>query len=179
LGAWKHLTYELMGLANIVAKLEDEWETSATFIDKHGVGLGTINRLQELGRKPILVNSQATDVKSPLEYQNKKDEMWGDMRKWLYEGGSIPVNDSVLEHDLTAPLSIFDDRFTKVESKKAMRLRGESSPGRADALAYTFFAPVRSTARMEHYYRATGQVDTIGRFKRAKTKHEYDPWARS
>ena len=57
-----------------------------------------------------------------------------------------------------------------------MRLRGESSPGRADALAYTFAAPVKTTAALEHYYRATGQLDNIGRFKKQKVKNEYDIW---
>jgi len=174
--ALKHISYETMGLAAKVAELEDQWETSATFIDQHGVGVGTIDRLEQLGRKPIMVNSQSTDVKSPLEYKNKKDEMWGDMRKWLFTGGSIPANDTVLVHDLTTPLSIYDERFTKVESKTAMRLRNESSPGRADALAYTFAAPVKTTAALEHYYLATGQLDTLGRFKRQKVKNEYDIW---
>ena len=174
--ALKHINYETMGLADKVAELEDKWETSATFIDQHGVGVGTIDRLTQLGRRPIMVNSQSADVKSPLEYQHKKDEMWGDMRKWLYTGGSIPANDTILAHDLTTPIGINDDRFIKVESKKAMRLRGESSPGRADALAYTFAAPVKTTAALEHYYRATGQLDNIGRFKKQKVKNEYDIW---
>ncbi len=179
IGAWKRVPYDVAGLADIVAEWEDRYQSSATFIDKHGVGLGTINRLQQMGRKPIMVNSQSTNVESPLEYKNKKDEIWGKMRNWLYEGGSIPANDTILAHDLITPLSIYEEGFTKVESKKSMRLRGEGSPGRAEGIAYSLTAPVRSTARLEHYYRVTGQLDPISRFNKERTKHEYDPWSRS
>ena len=117
LGAWKHVQYETTGLGDIVAELEDRWGTSATFVEIHGVGIGTITRLQQLGRKPIGVNLLSTTVNSPQEYKNKRDEMWGDMRKWLYEGGSIPPKDNVLAHQLAMPLSMYDEQYRRVESK--------------------------------------------------------------
>ena len=57
-----------------------------------------------------------------------------------------------------------------------MKARGEDSPGKAEALACTFYAPVKSSLAMEHYYRATGQMDTVRNFKKQQTKHKYDVW---
>jgi hypothetical protein len=138
----KHLTYETHSLAHLVAQCEDKYGTTATFIDAHGVGIGTIDTLRSLGRKPIMVISNSQPLNSiKFKSKDKRSEMWSDMRDWL-SFADIPEDD-----DLMTELSVFDEipdhQFTIVESKKDALRRGESSPNEADALAYTFYMPVK------------------------------------
>ena len=74
----------------------------------------------------------------PEAYDRKRDEMWGRMKEWLADGGTIP-NDPALIDDLTSPEYDFKlGGQVKLESKKDMKKRGLASPDAADALALTF-----------------------------------------
>jgi len=80
---------------------------------------------------------------SPDRHQaNMRAYMWERMKAWL-ERGAIPVDDVVLETDLTAPGSHLNrsDQLV-IESKESMAKRGVASPDRGDALALTFAAHV-------------------------------------
>lgn len=124
-----------MQIAGIVARLEDELEADAVFVDA-GYGTGIVSGGRTLGRHWQLVwfSGKACDP----GYFNKRAEIWGKMRNWLKEGGAIP-EDQGLYSDLIGPQ--FDMRSEgkiQLESKKAMKLRGIPSPNKADALALTF-----------------------------------------
>ena len=76
-------------------------------------------------------------------FANKRAEIWGKMKQWLREGGSVPKDQQVID-DLTAPEYKINIRDCIVlESKEDMRRRGLASPGNADAIALTFAMPVR------------------------------------
>ncbi len=68
--------------------------------------------------------------------------MWNKLKEWL-PTGMIPVDETVLEMDLTAPGYHLNrqDQFV-IESKEHMQKRGVSGPDDGDALALTFAAPV-------------------------------------
>ena len=69
--------------------------------------------------------------------------MWGQMKEWLHEGGSIPPNDQALYDDIVGPEAIIDKNGRiQLESKKDMKDRGLPSPNKGDALALTFAARV-------------------------------------
>jgi hypothetical protein len=76
-------------------------------------------------------------------YQNKRSEMWGEMKAWL-QTASLP-NDRQLKSDLVGPHQKFNSSGAiLLESKKDMKARGLASPDAADALAVTFAHSVAS-----------------------------------
>lgn len=129
-----------MRMANIIAQFEDEYKADAVFIDQ-GYGTGIYSIGKSMGRKWHLV---AFGGKAPKEvYLNMRAYMWGEMKEWLKEGGSIPPNDQGLYDDLTGPEAIIDKNGRiQLESKESMKKRGLPSPNKGDALGLTFAARV-------------------------------------
>ena len=148
-------------IANLLARLEDEHEADAVFIDG-GYGTGIYSAGQTLGRDWMLVwfGSASSDPGC----LNKRAEMWNEMAKWLKEGGAIP-NDQELYSDLTEieALPRMDGKI-QLESKADMKKRGLSSPGRGDALALSFAYPV---AKKRPRLPGTGN----------NPRREYDPYS--
>ena len=85
---------------------------------------------------------------SKLGYANKRTEMWGEMREWLRDGGSIPPttdpDGAQLYEELKAPerLPMIKDGVVALEPKEAIKKRVGFSPNIADALALSFARPV-------------------------------------
>jgi hypothetical protein len=147
-------TYEkksTMEVAGIIVRFIEAQKPDAVFIDVIGIGAGVYDRLEELGYAgdrsaksvviPVNVGEGAADGE---RYSNKRAEVWGEMKKWLEaKPVSLPDSDEWLA-DLTAPGYTYDSSGRlKIESKEAMRKRGEKSPDLGDALALTFAEPVR------------------------------------
>lgn len=124
-----------MRMANLIAQFEDEYKADAVFIDQ-GYGTGIYSIGKSMGRKWRLV---AFGGKAPNDvYLNMRAYIWGEMKEWLKEGGSIP-NDQGLYDDLVGPEAIIDKNGRiQLESKKDMKERGLPSPNKGDALALTF-----------------------------------------
>ena len=124
-----------MRMANLIAQFEDEYKADAVFIDQ-GYGTGIYSIGKSMGRKWRLV---AFGGKAPNDmYLNMRAYMWGEMKEWLKEGGSIP-NEQGLYDDLVGPEAIIDKNGRiQLESKKDMKERGLPSPNKGDALALTF-----------------------------------------
>jgi hypothetical protein len=149
-------------VANMLARLEDEEEADAVFVD-FGYGTGIVSVGRTLGRDWMLVNFG--EKSSDIGCLNKRSQMWRDMRDWLREGGCIPA-DAQLHSELTSVETIprLDSKL-QLEDKEHMRARGVPSPGRADALALSFAYPVVKKDR-------TGLAP---RGDRNTSRHEYDP----
>jgi hypothetical protein len=128
-------------IAGQLARFENEYKADAVFIDQ-GYGTGVYSCGKYLGRTWILVPFGGAP-NNPL-YLNKRAEMYGLMRDWLKEGGSLPDDVKICE-ELKGPEGIIDLKGKiKLESKDDMRKRGLTSPNRADALAITFAYPVHA-----------------------------------
>ncbi len=135
-------------MATIIANFEREYKADAVFIDQ-GYGTGIYSAGKNLGRSWVLVNFN--NKSSRQEYENKRAEMWGEMKKWLIEGGGIE-DDKVMRDDLVGPEAFINRRGRlQLESKEDMKKRGVPSPNRADALALTFAFPVVSQSERERY----------------------------
>lgn len=150
-----------MRMANLIAQFEDEYKADAVFIDQ-GYGTGIYSIGKSMGRRWRLV---AFGGASPNNmYLNMRAYMWGEMKEWLKEGGSIPPNDQALYDDIVGPEAIIDKNGRiQLESKKDMKERGLPSPNKGDALALTFA------------FRVTKKVN-VGNRVHANT--EYDPFKR-
>lgn len=127
-------------MAQLIAQFEDEYKADAVFIDM-GYGTGIYSIGKQLGRKWRLINFGGKS-NDPV-YLNMRAYMWGQMKEWLREGGSIPPNDQALYDDIVGPEAIIDKNgHIQLESKKDMKDRGLPSPNKGDALALTFAARV-------------------------------------
>lgn len=127
-------------MAQLIAQFEDEYKADAVFIDM-GYGTGIYSIGKQLGRKWRLIEFGGKS-NDPV-YLNMRAYMWGQMKEWLREGGSIPPNDQVLYDDIVGPEAIIDKNgHIQLESKKDMKDRGLPSPNKGDALALTFAARV-------------------------------------
>lgn len=137
-----------------LAQLEDEHRADAVFIDG-GYGTGIVSYGRALGRNWQLVwFSEASGTEG---YLNKRAEMYGLIKKWLREGGSI-CDDPELKDELTAIETVPRvDGKIQLESKQDMKKRGLSSPNKADTLALSFAHPV-----MPREYYGSDLVQTVG-----------------
>lgn len=127
-------------MAQLIAQFEDEYKADAVFIDM-GYGTGIYSIGKQLGRKWRLIEFGGKS-NDPV-YLNMRAYMWGQMKEWLLEGGSIPPNDQALYDDIVGPEAIIDKNGRiQLESKKDMKDRGLPSPNKGDALALTFAARV-------------------------------------
>lgn len=127
-------------MAQLIAQFEDEYKADVVFIDI-GYGTGIYSIGKQLGRKWRLIEFGGKS-NDPV-YLNMRAYMWGQMKEWLREGGSIPPNDQALYDDIVGPEAIIDKNgHIQLESKKDMKDRGLPSPNKGDALALTFAARV-------------------------------------
>jgi hypothetical protein len=122
-------------IAGAVAHWEDEEKADAVFIDI-GYGTGVYSYGKQANRNWMLVSFGSKS--STAGFFNKRAEMWGKMKQWLIEGGSIDDDQRVVD-DLTAPEATNKlSGAIILESKESMRRRGIPSPSNADAIALTF-----------------------------------------
>ena len=147
--AWKEIKKDdTMEIANEVARLINEYNPEAVFVDAIGVGSGVYDRLKELRFKPIEVMGSHSSEK-PRVHGNARMDMWEKMKDWL-KTGSIPENERLVD-DLIAPKQVYMGQSEKmiIESKDSMRQRGLPSPDWADALSMTFYRNVVSSRARE------------------------------
>jgi hypothetical protein len=150
-----------MTLAGMVAQTINDWQPDAVFIDS-GRGEGVIDRLRQLGYFVTEVNFGGKAL-NPT-YNNKRSEMWDNIRIWLDDGGALP-NNTDLKTDLCVPLYKFDNsNRMQLESKDDIKKRGGRSPDLGDALALTFSYPV-----------AAKKIGHFG-FKEEAVMADYDPF---
>ena len=139
-----------MVVAGHVAQWEDQYQADAVFIDL-GYGTGVKSAGNQLGRKWKLIPFGS---KSDTEmYADKGSEMWGLMKEWLVQGGSIP-NEPDLITDLTSMMMttvMFGPHTGKMRrvSKEVMKRDGIDSQDDGDALALTFAFPVMNKSQKQ------------------------------
>jgi hypothetical protein len=142
-------------LADVLRSKYDNQPVAMMFLDNSGVGgnagaiLAGLRNLG-LGDRVTGVNFGDQAIRDKF-YVLRRDEMWGEMKDWLREGGCIDL-DKDLAADLQKPILIPDrEQRIKLEPKDLMKKRlakagqDSSSPDDADALALTFALPVQKT----------------------------------
>lgn len=95
-------------------------------------------------------------------YFNKRAEMFGRLKEWLYQGGALP-DDPILRQELNAieiDTRKSDGGIIKLASKDIIRKKIGRSPGRADALALTFAMPVKMPqSNFEDFYDGQREIN--------------------
>lgn len=168
-----------MVIADMIAGIEDREGADAVFIDAgYGTGIVSAGRQMKRNWKLVWFAGESSDP----GYLNKRAQMWGLMRDWLKEGGSIP-KDQGLYNDLIGPETVGRaDGKIQLESKSDMKKRGQKSPNRADALALTFAFPVNQKSRQppKLVFAISEQNPPKGYGRRASHTADaldYDPYA--
>lgn len=137
----KKNTMEVVGLCHNILLNE---KPVKMFIDIGGLGAGIVDRLHELGYRDVVIGVNAGS--SPLNakaYYNKRAEMWGLLREWLYdEPCQLPDNDSLHSDICGIRYKVDSNSRLVMEQKAEMKKRGIRSPDSADALCLTFALPV-------------------------------------
>jgi len=116
----------------------------AIFVDKGGLGVGVVDRLNELN-VPVIGVMFGEAANKPDIFKNKRAEMWWSMADWFANAPCRIPNDAQLISDLCAPMPLWNSNGKKqLESKKDMAKRQVRSPDGGDALALTFAEPIGS-----------------------------------
>lgn len=136
-----HQGIDTMQTAARAVDLIGQYRPDAVFVDGVGVGGGVVDRIRQVGHRCIDVGAGNKAIQAD-RYANRRAEMWGRMREWLREHGSIAGGSryhAELIADLTAPKHTYDAaNRVLIEKKDDMKKRGVPSPDLADALALTF-----------------------------------------
>lgn len=136
----KYRDLDTMRLSDLIVQTMQDEHIEAVFVDVVGIGAGVVDRLRQLGHRPIEVNAGGSATTE--QHLNKRAEMWCLTRDWLKDGGSIP-DDLELKTDLVSCRYSYDLRNRIVlEKKEDMKKRGLHSPDCAEALVLTFAQPV-------------------------------------
>jgi len=153
-----------------VAHEADRYRPQQIFIDTGG-NPGVYDGLRGTGLPcaPVDFGSKP----SRPGFQNKRAEMWCDLRDWLKSGAAIPKDEALIA-DLCAPKFTFRNArgLVQLESKDDLRARGMPSPDLGDAAACTFCFPVsapgleRMIQGLGNYGRLLSDYDPLEEFGR-------------
>lgn len=128
----KRSTMEIVGLAQVFAKKNSDIQAFA--VDEIGVGAGVADRLQELGKKVVFVNSSKKS-RLPEQYYNLRAEIYSTGAD-LFDAGKVEIQPD--DQDLIEQLSwakyktIKSNGIYQVEAKEDIKARYGRSPDNAD-----------------------------------------------
>ena len=157
-------------------------EKKKIFIDKVGVGAGTVGKMREieainkaemreLNKKSALVITAVNAGETPtdkMQYANKRAEMYWRLRKWIKAGGILSNDERWLQLAEVPYQSDHRGRLV-IMSKAEMRKIGIESPDEADALALTFYhaeTPVVVSTEDKFFYKKMMKEKMRARRKR-------------
>jgi hypothetical protein len=144
---------DTMQVAAKVAEIINDDSPDTVFVDGVGLGAGVVDRLRQLNFRVVDVQS-AAKADDPT-YQNKRAEMWGNLKTWLRGDVKLPADGELKSQLIAVEYGINNRGLIQLESKADMKKRGLDSPDRADSLALTFAEPVKrvryDAAEMGYY----------------------------
>lgn len=158
----KKSTMETVGLAQLFAKKHGHIQTFA--VDEIGVGSGVVDRLRELDRHVIPINSAERSM-VPTGFYNRRAEMWGTAGQ-MFEDGLVQVlpDDKEGNEELSWMKfkAVKSNGEYQVEAKDEVKKRFGRSPDNADALVYGLWA-VRNA-------KPSGEPDKYERHGKTETR---------
>lgn len=123
-----------MILADTVSELYLTVKWKVLFIDGGGIGGPVYDRLMQLGL-PNVIPIDFGSGSNKRGYANKRAQMWGDLKRWLEQGGFIP-DDKELVKELISVQYRFKATNNDLILEEKEKLK--KSPDSGDALALTF-----------------------------------------
>ena len=165
-----------MAFASRVSQRIKEFKPNAVFVDA-GRGEGVISRLEQLGHSDLVIPVHFGGAVFSELYSNKKAEMWGRTRDWFLSKLTPDIPDSEqLKKELSTPFFGLDEKNKLVmESKKAMKTRGEKSGDEADALILTFAEEIEAEDFPTERQTALGVTPEMLRMTGDRDNQPYNP----
>lgn len=164
--------------AGQVARLWNDWDADAAFIDMSGgFGTGWFDQLHLMGKAPIGIEFGAS-AHEGSRYFNKRTEMAFDLVEWIKNGGALP-DDAALLPQLTQTTYTFkgDKLILEPKDQVKKKLNGKS-PDEMDGCMLTFAEPVSrkpATNRMarspQEPYEPFSEIDRRGEANRADSAY--------
>ena len=133
---------DTMRVAGAVAAALRENPGASAIVDEIGLGAGVLDRLREQGL-PVFGVNVARPPQERERFINRRAELWWALRDRFLEGEIIlDLAAADLAAELTSLRWSVDSRGRiTIESKEAIRRRGEASPDLADAVMLAFAEP--------------------------------------
>lgn len=108
-------------------------------VDGVGVGVGTVNALNEMEISVINLQGGASPIEmddDEQKFNNLRTQMWWQMREDVRNGYVILPNDIELHSDLVTPKWKIKEKYIVLESKEDIKKRLGRSPNKGDAAVY-------------------------------------------
>jgi hypothetical protein len=135
-------------LGDAVIDWVTEFMVDVLVVDSVGIGAGVHDHLTTaLGQSCEVLEFNGGLRADEPGFSNLRASTWHSLKKWL-ETGKIPSEKQLIDN-LTSVEYFYDSRgLIALESKEAMKRRGESSPDFGDALSMTMWE--RAIRRRSH-----------------------------
>ena len=138
----KYLYYDdTMKIVGEIMLLMEKYHLNDCAIDTIGIGKGIVDRLQELNRNVLPINSAEEAIEKD-RFSNKRSEMWWYAMEQIQNKEVEPITDSELIKQLTSVYYKPPSSNGKLglELKQDTKKRLGRSPDRADAFIYGLWA---------------------------------------
>lgn len=168
--------------AGLVARMWDDMDADATFIDATGgFGAGWIDQLHLLGKAPIGVQF-AGQAHNAGRFYNKRAEMYFDAVDWIKAGGALTEDSAEIVAVLTNTTYTFNRDRLLLEPKESVEEKVGYSLDDCDAFVMTFAEPVSPRVAFAQLRRQASAVSDWNPYRESgigsAVDSSYDPWKR-
>jgi len=131
----------------------------AVFVDTIGVGAGVFDKLLQMGVRGVVEANVSMKAEETKVYQNKRAEMYFNLKKFVEQGGKLP-NDKELKEELLALKYFYNPTSGKIQliSKDDLKEELGRSPDKSDSVALHFFRRIRPVS-MRGQHQHQGRTD--------------------
>lgn len=152
----RHVKKDSQEIAALLYEYNQVWKADSIYIDAIGLGAGVFDRCKVL-KMPVtevIVSHKST---RPMEYFNLRSQLWGELKIWLENGGSIPSLPDLKSQLVGMTYGYNAKMQVQMTSKKDLKSQGIQSPDIADALAFSLadkvFTPVVGRSRSKRVHK--------------------------
>jgi len=153
--------YDTMEFATQIDRTAGRRAPDAIFIDSIGVGAGVVDKTRQMGLSNVVDANVSMKPQDVNKYQNKRAEMYFNLKAFVETGGKLP-NDRELKEELLALKYFYNETSGKIQLMKKDDLKEElgRSPDKSDSVALHFFRNVRPMGmRSQQQHQHQGRTD--------------------
>jgi phage terminase large subunit len=147
--------YKGYSTEELADKVDNEYRTrpfDGVSIDTIGVGAGVYDKLKARGIRGLIDANASMKASDEKVYQNKRAEMYFNLREFIKRGGKLP-NDAQLKEELLALTYFYNKMSGKIQliAKDDLKEELGRSPDKADSVALHFYRDVRPMSANRSY----------------------------
>lgn len=152
--------YSTMEFATVISnEYGRNKQPDAVFIDTIGVGAGVYDKVLQMGVRGVVDANAAMKAEDRNVYQNKRAEMYFNLKKFVETGGKLP-DDAELKEELLAIKYFYNPTTGKIQliSKDDLKEELGRSPDKSDSVALHFFRRVRPASLRNTFNHGQGNA---------------------